>query len=153
MPPLAALWRNRRAQALFYQALFVAMLAALFYTMAANAVQNLRARGIVTGFDFLTTTSSFAISETVPLPLLDIEGLRGIAMLAIAGIVLWTLRRRLTSPAAPGAAAPRLLTWLLRLVLPVVALWLLLRNVHFVTYSVPGTYGLGLLTDFANTIK
>lgn len=150
---LTTLWRNRQAQALFYQALFIAMLAALFYAMAANAVQNLRARGITTGFDFLATTSSFVISETVPLPLLDAQDTRSVAMLLIAGIVLWGLRRRLASSTVPNAVGPRLLTWLLRLALPAAALWILLGKVHFVSYAVPGTYELGLLTGFANTIK
>lgn len=149
------IWRNRRAHALFYQGLFVAMVLALFYVMVENAMQNLHARGVVTGFDFLSTTSSFVISETVPLPVLSLEGVRRIGAVLLVWAILWALRRRMggQSERGLGRHSQGLLALLLRFALPIAAIWVLMHNLHLVTYTVPGTYALGLMTGFANTIK
>lgn len=58
-------WQNRRTRALLWQALVLAAVLALLGWLAWNTAQNMQARGIQGGFDFLAEPAGFDISETV----------------------------------------------------------------------------------------
>src|SRR5271154_401605 len=60
-----SLINNERARGLFYQALVIGALAALIGAGWRNAVVNMEARGIPTGFGFWDETAGFAINQSL----------------------------------------------------------------------------------------
>ena len=56
--------RQDRARSILYQALLAALFTVAVCYLVANAVANLRASGIASGFGFLTREAGFAIGET-----------------------------------------------------------------------------------------
>ncbi|WP_036536686.1 amino acid ABC transporter permease [Oceanobacter kriegii] len=56
-----AFYNNPHIRAVFYQILLVAALGYFLLTIIGNTLANMEARGIKTGFDFLTTTAGFDI--------------------------------------------------------------------------------------------
>ncbi len=58
------LWRQARIRSIVYQALVAVLLSLALCYFVWNAVDNLRASGIASGFDFLTREAGFAIGET-----------------------------------------------------------------------------------------
>jgi general L-amino acid transport system permease protein len=59
------IWKSRRTRALLWQAVAVLGVVLLLAWLGVNTVQNLRARGIPSGFDFLLEPAGFDIGETV----------------------------------------------------------------------------------------
>ncbi len=59
------LWKSRRARSLLWQMLAVVILVSLLAWLGWNTAQNLQARGIPSGFDFLVEPAGFDIGETV----------------------------------------------------------------------------------------
>ncbi|MGM0785705.1 MAG: amino acid ABC transporter permease [Pseudomonadota bacterium] len=63
--PKPPFWRDRAKRALLFQAVLIAAVAAFLLYIIGNTQENLAARGITTGFGFLTNTSGFGIGQTL----------------------------------------------------------------------------------------
>ncbi len=64
-PATGAWWNDRRVRAIFYQMVFLAILVGAVWLLVGNTVENLRARGLKSGFDFLPSRSGIPISDSV----------------------------------------------------------------------------------------
>jgi general L-amino acid transport system permease protein len=64
-PATGAWWNDRRVRAVIYQILFVAVLVAVVWLLVSNTIENLRARGLRSGFDFLFSRSGIPISDSI----------------------------------------------------------------------------------------
>lgn len=91
-------FNNPRNRALIYQALLLLGLAFFFYTIVSNALANMEARGIKSGFGFLFTTSGFDIlmslidySATDTYGKTFLVGLLNTILVSIIGIILATI--------------------------------------------------------------
>ncbi|TVP47691.1 MAG: amino acid ABC transporter permease [Halomonas sp.] len=58
-------WRDRAKRALIFQLILVAVVAAFMIYIINNTQANLSARGITTGFGFLSNTAGFGIGQTL----------------------------------------------------------------------------------------
>lgn len=58
-------WRSRTVRGLVYQAITLVCIAAVVWFLAHNTQENMQARGIQSGFDFLSSTAGFDIGETM----------------------------------------------------------------------------------------
>ncbi|MGQ4877793.1 amino acid ABC transporter permease [Billgrantia sp. LNSP4103-1] len=63
--PKPPFWRDRAKRALTFQILLVAAVAVFLLYIVGNTQANLAARGITTGFGFLTNTSGFGIVQSL----------------------------------------------------------------------------------------
>ncbi|EPC00900.1 amino acid ABC transporter permease [Litchfieldella anticariensis FP35 = DSM 16096] len=63
--PKPPFWRDPAKRALAFQLVLVAAVAAFLLTIIGNTQDNLAARGITTGFGFLTNTSGFGIVQSL----------------------------------------------------------------------------------------
>jgi general L-amino acid transport system permease protein len=91
-------WRSRAARGLLYQMLAVAVIAAAVGFLAHNTLENMRVRGIQSGFGFLAQPAGFDIGESVfafdsadPYWKAFLVGLSNTLRAAVAGIVLTTI--------------------------------------------------------------
>ena len=89
---------NPTFRSVVFQILAVAGLAFFFYTIVNNALSNLEARGIATGFDFLSQEAGFGIGltlieydETYSYGRTFIVGLLNTALVSFFGIILATI--------------------------------------------------------------
>ena len=64
-PATGAWWNDRRVRAIFYQLVFLAVLIGAVWLLVSNTIENLRARGLKSGFDFLPSRSGIPISDSV----------------------------------------------------------------------------------------
>jgi general L-amino acid transport system permease protein len=64
-PATGAWWNDRRVRAIIYQLLFLAILVFAVWLLVSNTIENLRARGLKSGFDFLNSRSGIPISDTI----------------------------------------------------------------------------------------
>jgi general L-amino acid transport system permease protein len=91
-------WRSRQARGLIYQAVALLLIGTAIWFLAYNTQENMRVRGIQSGFDFLGQTAGFDIGETM-VPYNPSEsygkaiwvGVLNTLRVAIIGIVLTTL--------------------------------------------------------------
>jgi len=65
MPAKTSVWNNPKYRALFFQAALIAALGYLLVVIVQNTLTNLEARGISTGFSFLSEPSGFAILQSL----------------------------------------------------------------------------------------
>jgi len=93
-----SLLNNPRVRSLIYQALLLAGLTYFFYSIVSNALTNMEARGIKSGFDFLFTASGFDIlmtlvpySATSTYGMTFVVGLLNTILVSIVGIFFATL--------------------------------------------------------------
>ena len=91
-------WRSQALRGVLFQLLAVALLLAAGAYLLHNTLANMRARGIQSGFDFITQPAGFAIGESVvPFDAADsygkayLVGLSNTLRVALAGIVAATL--------------------------------------------------------------
>lgn len=91
-------WRSRRVRALVYQVIALALIALGLWFLAHNTLENMRARGIQSGFSFLLQPAGFDIGETLlPYDAMDpywrafAIGLANTLRVALIGIVLTTV--------------------------------------------------------------
>lgn len=56
-------WRSKQARGLIYQVLVLSFIAFLVWLLVSNTLSNMKARGIQSGFDFLTQPAGFDIGE------------------------------------------------------------------------------------------
>ncbi len=91
-------WRSQAFRGVVYQVVALVLLAAAAGLLLHNTLQNMRARGIQSGFDFITQPSGFAIGESL-IPFDSAEsygkayavGLVNTLRVALVGIVAATL--------------------------------------------------------------
>jgi len=91
-------WRSQAFRGVVYQILAVAAIAAGIWFLAHNTMENMRVRGIQSGFGFLAGPAGFDIGEMViPYDALDpywkalLVGVMNTLRVAVIGIVLCTL--------------------------------------------------------------
>ena len=91
-------WRSKSFRSVIYQVIALVLVFAAGAYLLQNTLENMRARGIKSGFDFITQPAGFAIGESV-IPFDSAEsygkaflvGLSNTLRVAIAGIVLATV--------------------------------------------------------------
>lgn len=64
-PAKPPFWRDPEKRALVFQAIFLAFVLYVLYSLATNTMANLESQGIASGFGFLSSNSGFAIAETL----------------------------------------------------------------------------------------
>jgi general L-amino acid transport system permease protein len=91
-------WRSRATRGLIYQVLAVAAIATVIGFLAHNTLENMRVRGIQSGFGFLLQPAGFDIGESVfafdsadPYWKAFLVGLANTLRAAVVGIVLTTI--------------------------------------------------------------
>ena len=91
-------WRSQAFRALVYQIVAVALIALAVLYLANNTATNMRARGIQSGFDFLSSAAGFDIGESIfafdsgePYWRAYFIGMTNTLRVAVLGIVLTTL--------------------------------------------------------------
>jgi general L-amino acid transport system permease protein len=91
-------WRNRALRGVVYQVAAVAALVALIFFLVDNTLQNMRLRGIRSGFDFLFDPAGFDVGESaIPFTAGDpywkafLVGLANTLRVALIGIFLATV--------------------------------------------------------------
>ena len=91
-------WRSKAFRGLVYQALAIGAIISLIWLLASNTMTNMAARGMQSGFDFLTQAAGFEIGETaIPYDSGQdywwafVVGLSNTLRVAIIGIVLTTV--------------------------------------------------------------
>jgi len=91
-------WRSQAFRALVYQFVAVVAIALAVFYLASNTATNMRARGIQSGFDFLTGAAGFDIGESLfafdsgePYWRAYLVGMSNTLRVAVVGIFLTTL--------------------------------------------------------------
>jgi general L-amino acid transport system permease protein len=91
-------WRSRAARALLYQAVALGLIGLAVWFLVSNTLTNMQARGIQSGFDFLTGPAGFDIGEAVvpyestnPYWMAFVIGVLNTLRVAVVGIVLTTV--------------------------------------------------------------
>ncbi|MDD1824655.1 amino acid ABC transporter permease [Photobacterium sp. ZSDE20] len=94
----ANLLYNPTFRSVVFQIIAIGALGAFFYTIVNNALTNLDARGIATGFDFLSQEAGFGIGltlveydETFSYGRTFVVGLLNTALVSVLGIILATV--------------------------------------------------------------
>jgi len=64
-PAKPPFWRDPEKRALVFQAIFLAFVLFIGYSLVRNTMANLEAQGIASGFGFLSTNTGFAIAESL----------------------------------------------------------------------------------------
>ena len=91
-------WRSRAFRGVVYQVLAVALVALVAWFLVSNTLENMRVRGIQSGFGFFSQPAGFAIGES-PIEFDSAEpywkaflvGLLNTLRVALTGIVLITI--------------------------------------------------------------
>jgi len=91
-------WRSQAFRGLVYQLLAITVIGSALWLLARNTMTNMEARGIQSGFDFLTQAAGFDIGET-PIPYDSgqgywrafLVGLANTLRVAVVGIFLTTI--------------------------------------------------------------
>jgi general L-amino acid transport system permease protein len=91
-------WRSRALRGVLYQIIALVVLALAAWLVAGNTLDNMRARGIQSGFGFLSQSAGFGIGESVfdydashSYGRAFVVGLTNTLRVAVVGIVLATL--------------------------------------------------------------
>ena len=64
-PATGAWWNDRRVRAILYQLIFLAAVAFGLWLLVSNTIENLSARGLKSGFEFLGARSGIPISDSI----------------------------------------------------------------------------------------
>ena len=91
-------WRSQAVRGVVYQIVAIALIAAVIWFLAHNTLENMRVRGIQSGFDFLRGAAGFDIGESlIQYDALDpywkafLVGVLNTLRVAIVGVVLCTI--------------------------------------------------------------
>ncbi len=91
-------WRSQAFRGLVYQIIAIVLVALGVWFLAHNTLENMRVRGIQSGFDFLTTPAGFDIGETLfeydaldPYWKAFLVGVANTLRVAIIGIIFTTI--------------------------------------------------------------
>ncbi len=148
-------WRDPSLRAYAYQAVVFALVAALAYRLFRNTLDNLAAKGLPSGFGFLSNEAGFGITEALPVPrlagaLLVLLGSLAAGLLAVWGLACWRRARGGTLGESDGLV---LLALVLTVFLPGMAFYLTRSSFQVGTYTEASTYGMALIVGVLNTIK
>ncbi|MGQ7845628.1 amino acid ABC transporter permease [Granulosicoccus sp. 3-233] len=94
--PAPSFWRDPEKRAIVYQALVLAFIAWLLYSIINNTATNMESRGLASGFGFLTSSAGFGIISTPFVPYSEdssyftvfLVGLVNTIIIAFVGCVL-----------------------------------------------------------------
>jgi general L-amino acid transport system permease protein len=153
--PRIPLTRNPAVRAAFYQVAVLIACAAGFLYIFDNTLTNLRERGIASGFGFLRNEAGFAISEALPVPLLQggflyFLGTAAFGLLAVYGLSRYLKTRGETI--GSRALYPALVILLL-IALPAAVVYGTWPSIQTETYAEPSSYTIALVTGLLNTLK
>ena len=91
-------WRSQAFRGLVFQIIALAVIALAAWFLVSNTLENMRARGIQSGFNFLLQPAGFDIGESViPYDALDpywmafLVGILNTLRVAIVGVVMATI--------------------------------------------------------------
>ncbi|AOW12609.1 amino acid ABC transporter permease [Hydrogenophaga crassostreae] len=91
-------WNSREGRSVIYQVVAIASIAGFLWLLVTNTLENMRRRGIQSGYDFMSQPFGFDVSETlIPYDVMSTYwtafgiGLANTLKVAIIGIVLATL--------------------------------------------------------------
>ena len=91
-------WNSREGRSVIYQIMAIASIAGFLWLLVTNTLENMRRRGIQSGYDFMSQPFGFDVSETlIPYDVMSTYwiafgiGLANTLKVAIIGIVLATL--------------------------------------------------------------
>jgi general L-amino acid transport system permease protein len=91
-------WRSQAFRGLIYQVVAIGLIAAVVWFLAHNTLNNMKIRGIQSGFDFLSSPAGFDIGESLypfdsaqPYWQAFVVGLTNTLRVAILGIILTTI--------------------------------------------------------------
>ncbi len=65
LPSKPPIWNDPKYRAMFFQILLIAALAYFFYSIVQNTLDNMTARGVSTGFGFMSEPAGFDILQTL----------------------------------------------------------------------------------------
>ncbi len=65
LPSKPPIWNDPKYRAMFFQILLIAALGYFFYTIVQNTLDNMNARGVSTGFGFMSEPAGFDILQTL----------------------------------------------------------------------------------------
>ena len=153
--PRIPLTRNPVARAIFYQTLVLGGCLAAFLYVFDNTITNLRERGIASGFQFLRNESGFAVSEVLPVPLLEGGVLYFLATVAVGLATVWGLSRYLArhgKTIGSDARYPAAVILLL-IVAPAAVVYWTWPSVRTESYTESSNYTIALVTGLLNTLK
>jgi general L-amino acid transport system permease protein len=153
--PRIPLTRNPVVRAVFYQALVLGGCIAAFAYIFNNTLTNLRERGIASGFRFLGNESGFAISEVLPVPLLEGGFLYFLVTMAFGLAATWLLAwylKRHGRTIGSDARYP-VLVILLLIVLPAAVVYWTWPDFRAESYTEASSYNVALVTGLLNTLK
>lgn len=94
--PAPSFWRDPDKRAIVFQAVVIAIIAWLLYSMIKNTAVNMEAQGLASGFGFLSTSAGFGIISTPFVPYTEdssyltvfLVGLVNTIIVALVGCVL-----------------------------------------------------------------
>lgn len=91
-------WNSREGRSVIYQIVAIASIAGFLWLLVTNTLENMRRRGIQSGYDFMSQPFGFDVSETlIPYDVMSTYwtafgiGLANTLKVAVIGIVLATL--------------------------------------------------------------
>ena len=91
-------WRSEAFRGLIYQAVAIGLIVAVVWFLAHNTLNNMKIRGIQSGFDFLSGPAGFDIGESLypfdsaqPYWQAFLVGITNTLRVAILGIILTTI--------------------------------------------------------------
>jgi len=65
LPSKPPIWNDPKYRAMFFQVILITALAYFFYTIVQNTLDNMTARGVSTGFGFMSEPAGFDILQTL----------------------------------------------------------------------------------------
>ena len=153
-PPRVPFWRSPKGRAWAFQAAMLAGFLWLALSVYRNTLENLKTRGIGSGFGFLASESGFRIGETTGIPLPTGGVLYFLLSLAV-GLAASLLLARRVKAGGDGSLDGRWFALCLALSvgLPLATLWWFRHDVVVLHYSETSSYVMALATGLANTLK
>jgi len=154
-PPKVAIWNNPVFRALLYQGIVLAAFVAVVIFFFVNTFNNLKQRGISSGFGFLGNEAGFSISEVIAIP--RMEGGFPIFVLTVALCIAatWGLSsaykrrgRRLGDSMAGLSLGLAILVGI-----PAVVLFITAGSFTAQTFTEASSYRIALITGLLNTLK
>jgi len=154
-PPKVALWNNPAFRALLYQAIVLSACVAAIVFFFVNTFNNLKQRGISSGFGFLSNEAGFGISEVISIPRLENGFLVFLLTVALCIAAAWGLSAAFRRKGrALGDSLPGLGLGLAVLVgIPALVLFATAGSFTAETYTEASNYRIALLTGLLNTLK
>jgi general L-amino acid transport system permease protein len=154
-PPKVALWNNPVFRALLYQGIVLSACVAAVVFFFVNTFNNLKQRGISSGFGFLSNEAGFGISEVVSIPRLEGGFLVFVVTVAACIAATWGLSAAYRRKGrALGDSMPGMALGLAVLVgIPAIVLFATAGSFTAETYTEASNYRIALLTGLLNTLK